>query len=42
MKRNREMVYFWRAVDHEVIPEGYITETCDKDAVSHRATTVSR
>jgi putative transposase len=30
---NGEMVYLWRAVDHEgEIPESYITRTRDKDA----------
>ena len=34
VKLNGEMVYLWRAVDHEgEILEGYITRTRDKDAV---------
>jgi putative transposase len=34
VKLNREMVYLWRAVDHESeILESYVTKTCDKQAV---------
>ncbi|WCT74495.1 DDE-type integrase/transposase/recombinase [Sphingomonas naphthae] len=33
MKLNGEMVYLWRAVDHEgEVLESYITKTRDKDA----------
>ena len=33
VKLNGEMVYLWRAVDHEgEILESYISRTCDKDA----------
>ncbi len=33
MKLNGEMVYFWRAVDHEgEILESFVTKTRDKDA----------